>query len=103
MGPVNAVTEVAQEAAFWVFLVAAVLGLLGGLLRLAAKANRIIDTTEQSAKKLSEVEGKLQDVDERLTEHQAYARFHWGPNGKSLPAHMRLRRLERAMNLDDID
>ena len=98
-----AVSQAAQEAAFWVFLVAAILGMVGGLWRLAAKANRIIDTTEQSAKKLSVLEGKVEAVDDRLTEHQAYARFHWGPNGTSMPAHMRLRRLEKAMNLDEID
>ena len=75
----NAVTEAAQEAAFWVFLVAAVLGLLGGLLRLAAKANRIIDTTETSAKLI---------------------RYHLGPNGDTPPIHKRIAELERVHDIE---
>lgn len=75
----TAVSRVAQESAFWVFLISALLALIGGLLRLAKKANRIIDTTEQSAKLI---------------------RYHLGPNGDTPPIHRRLAQLERVHDLE---
>lgn len=75
----TAISSAAQEAAFWVFLVAAILGLFGVLWRLAAKANHIIDTTENSSKLI---------------------RYHLGPNGDTPPIHRRIAELERAHNIE---
>lgn len=98
-----AVSEVVQETGAWIAIAVSASVLIGAVWKLFSKLSRLIDTTDRSAAELTELKTKVDGVDGRLAEHQAYARFHWGPNGKSMPAHMRLRRLEKAMNLDDID
>lgn len=73
------VSGAAQEVGAWVAIILPLLAVMTGLWRLAVKANRIIETTEQSAKLI---------------------RYHLGPNGSTPPIHRRLAELERVHDIE---